>query len=82
MSSLKIGISNLVSARKSRLEMLTHKMQALSPLAVLERGYSIVTNTDGKVLKSCESVGVGEKIDIRLTNGHVGAIVENTTKEK
>ena len=88
MSSLRMGVSSLVSARKSRLEMLTHKMQALSPLDVLERGYAIVNTQDGKVLKDCKAVGIGEKIGIRLANGHIGAVIsdvenasEGSTKE-
>lgn len=88
MSSLRMGVSSLVSARKSRLEMLTHKMQALSPLDILERGYAIVNTQDGKVLKDCKAVGIGERIGIRLANGHIGAVIsdvenasEGSTKE-
>ena len=78
VSSLKVGVSGIVSARKSRLEMLTHKMQALSPLAVLERGYAIVTTKDGKVVKNELAVDVGAELDIRLANGRIGAVVNRT----
>ena len=78
VSSLKVGVSGIVSARKSRLEMLTHKMQALSPLAVLERGYAIVTTKDGKVVKNESAVDVGAELDIRLANGRIGAVVNRT----
>jgi len=48
---------------------------ALSPLAVLTRGYSIVQNADGSVLRDAGSAKPGDKLKIRLERGKLDAEV-------
>jgi exodeoxyribonuclease VII large subunit len=47
----------------------------LSPLATLERGYAIVTDTSGKVVVDSGSVERGSEIDVRLARGRLAATV-------
>ena len=69
-------VSSLLSQNKGRSELLKHKMEALSPLAVLQRGYSMVTDKDGHVIKNISQVAPGDDISIRLSDGMILADVQ------
>ena len=73
---LQHGIRALLAQKKSKSELLRHKMEALSPIAVLDRGYSIVTDKDGKTLKSTDRVKPGDNISITLSDGRILADVQ------
>ncbi|QQS32780.1 MAG: exodeoxyribonuclease VII large subunit [Acidobacteriota bacterium] len=51
------------------------KLDSLSPLAVLSRGYSLVQTLDGRVLRMAEDVAVGDRIGVRPGNGRLTAEV-------
>ncbi len=59
---------------KSSLAQLTGKLHALSPLAVLSRGYSITT-MGGQVVKRAETLTLGDEISVRLAGGSISAKV-------
>ena len=75
-TSIQHSMSKLLSDRKAKAQLLTHKMQALSPLAVLERGYSIVLDKNGNVIKSVSGVSAGDDISIKLSDGRILADVQ------
>lgn len=77
LSAFKMGISKLVSNKKTRFDITYHKLQALSPLAVLERGYSIVTNEKGETIKNIKQVSVGASIKVKLSDGTITSDVTN-----
>ena len=52
------------------------KLDALSPLKVLARGYSIARNADGTPLRTAAQVSPGEKIDLTLSDGALRCAVE------
>lgn len=56
------------------------KLNALSPLNVLSRGYSIAEK-NGKVIKSVNNIDIGDKIDVILNNGKITCIVDNKVGE-
>ncbi|MBU1694729.1 MAG: exodeoxyribonuclease VII large subunit [Verrucomicrobia bacterium] len=58
-------------ARRQDLRRLTASLQALSPDAVLERGFSITRRADGRILRDAADVASGEKISTRLHRGVV-----------
>lgn len=58
-----------------RLVRAAASLDALSPLAVLHRGYAIVTHTDGRVVADSRAVSDGETIAIRLGRGTLTAQV-------
>ncbi len=64
-------------ALRERFGQLAGKLDALSPLAVLGRGYSATTDTKGRVLKDCSGLLVGEAIHTRLVNGEITSRIEN-----
>ena len=75
-SDMQHKVHDLLNQRKARAELLRHKMEALSPLAVLDRGYSIVTDKDGRTLKSVSQANAGDNITIRLSDGRILADVQ------
>jgi exodeoxyribonuclease VII large subunit len=60
--------------RRARLDTLHARLGALSPVAVLERGYAIVHRGDD-VVRSPEQVDAGDNIDVRVAEGTFGATV-------
>jgi exodeoxyribonuclease VII large subunit len=52
------------------------RLEALNPLAVLERGYAVVTRPDGGLVTSARQVAAGDAIRVRLKDGGFGARVE------
>ncbi len=58
-----------------RLNLAQHKLDAVSPLATLARGFAVVTRTDGRVITDASTVAVGEDIHARLHRGVLQARV-------
>jgi exodeoxyribonuclease VII large subunit len=52
-------------------------LEERSPFQLLERGYAIAYDAEGKVLRSPDQVAVGEDISVRLARGELGAIVRS-----
>ena len=76
--SLKVQLINIVEQRKLTLQSMSSNLKAVSPLAVLDRGYAIVMNDKGKALKSSKEVKVGDIINTRLAEGE---IISNVSKK-
>jgi exodeoxyribonuclease VII large subunit len=68
-----------VEAGRGRLSRLAGKLDSLSPLAVLSRGYALVWNEEGRLVREPMEVRVGEELRIRVSGGSLGAVV--TSKE-
>ena len=56
---------------RERLEALARELNAVSPLAVLGRGYAILENSEGKVVKRAHDTQPGEKLNARLGEGRL-----------
>lgn len=74
-TAIQHHMDSMLSDRKAKVQMLSHKIQALSPLAVLERGYAIVTSEDGKTIKKTTDAKPGQNIDLRMSDGILKANV-------
>lgn len=61
---------------ENRLRALAQRLDALSPLATLKRGYSISRKSDGAVLTAANQVSVGDKIEVQLSDGHLACRIE------
>jgi exodeoxyribonuclease VII large subunit len=62
--------------RRARLTELAQKLEALSPLAVLARGYAVAYREGAKVpLRRASTVAFGERLRVRLHEGELGVIV-------
>lgn len=61
---------------RSRLNLLAGRLDALSPLTVLSRGYAIARREDGSVIKSVEGLIRGERITVAVSDGKFGCRYE------
>jgi len=66
---------NVLLQHRVRTERLETALQSLSPLAILDRGYALVFDRNGKLLKDPASVDVGDEISARLARGEIHASV-------
>ena len=58
------------------LHTLAQRLNALSPLATLERGYSISRKMNGEILISNQQVSLNDRIEVQLSHGHLACRVE------
>ena len=65
-----------LEAAQRKLALAAASLDALSPLAVLKRGYAIAENVDGKLLRDAESVRVRDEVKVRLAKGRLVTRVE------
>ena len=72
--------TNAIHRRKQTFIGLTAKLDAMSPLKVLTRGYAMAETHDGTVLRSVDQVQKNDTIKVTLSDGHLIAAV--TGKEK
>jgi len=75
-SKLRKEASLAVTQSEGRIEKLAPKLNALSPLAVLDRGYAICMDKDGKIVKNAMTRREGEELDIRLRDGMLNCEVK------
>jgi exodeoxyribonuclease VII large subunit len=70
----------LVSGRlaRGRTELRAHAaaLTALGPHATLERGYAIVRDAEGRVVRDAADRSVGDPLDVRLARGSLGVRIE------
>ena len=75
ISRMAAAQSNQISRKHQRYIALTAKLDAMSPLKVLTRGYAMAQTENGQVLKSVKQVQPGERITVSLGDGSLGATV-------
>jgi exodeoxyribonuclease VII large subunit len=61
---------------KQRLGLAAASLDALSPLAVLQRGYAIASDSEGQLLRDSKSVSQGDPVLVRLSKGRLRTRVE------
>jgi exodeoxyribonuclease VII large subunit len=66
----------LLERRRNALDHLGARLQGLSPLATLGRGYAIV-RSGGEALREAAGVSPGDRVDVELASGSLGATVED-----
>ncbi|MGI8742976.1 MAG: exodeoxyribonuclease VII large subunit [Bryobacteraceae bacterium] len=69
-------IKLLLTRANGRLNPLTAHLTQLSPLKILDRGYAIVTNEQGKIVKAPEEAPPQSSIQVRLAEGRLQAEVK------
>jgi exodeoxyribonuclease VII large subunit len=75
-------MDRLIVARRRRSESLKLQLEERSPLLLLERGYAIVSDSAGKVLRSADSVAIGQDISVRFARGELDATVRSKRPTK
>ncbi len=81
VAAMAAALRNLLLQRRSRLERLATQLEALSPLAILERGYALVFDSSGKLIKDESQVEIGDEVTARLARGQIAATVRKKSLE-
>jgi exodeoxyribonuclease VII large subunit len=73
-------VAGRVGRGRAALGRAAGKLDSLSPLAVLSRGYALVWDGEGRLLRSADQAAPGDALRIRLERGHLNATV--TSREE
>ena len=60
---------------------MSARLESLSPLGVLSRGYTLTTHLDGRLIASAQELSVGEEIQTRLARGQIVSRVERISAD-
>jgi exodeoxyribonuclease VII large subunit len=71
-------IDRFLVAKRQRFERLVLQLEERSPLRVLDRGYAIIYDAAGDVVRSADQVAAGNEISVRLARGRLIADVKRT----
>jgi exodeoxyribonuclease VII large subunit len=63
-------------AQRGRLDQAVARLEALSPLAILDRGYALVFDAKGKLLKDAAKTKPGDQVSARLARGSFRATID------
>jgi exodeoxyribonuclease VII large subunit len=74
-AALAAIMRNVLLQHKVRSGRLQTALESLSPLAILDRGYALIFDSEGKLVKDASRVRVGQQISARLTRGEIQAAV-------
>jgi exodeoxyribonuclease VII large subunit len=81
-SDLGVRIERFLVAKRKRLERVALQLEERSPLRVLERGYAIVYDAAGNVLRSVDNVALGDEIAVQLARGRLAAEIKRKEPAK
>lgn len=78
---LTARMGELTHRQKNRLAALAAALDAMSPLKVLARGYSLTQDEQGRILTSVEQASAGQSVRVRLSDGSLDCTVMKKRKE-
>ena len=67
MSELALG--HRLKLQKSQVLGVQRRLEALNPLAILQRGYAVISQPDGKIVRSVDDVQVNDQLNVRVSDG-------------
>jgi exodeoxyribonuclease VII large subunit len=76
ISRLKAATSNAITTEKASVQHLEDKVAALDPNRVLDRGYSITTDSDGRTVNSVRQVSSGDTITTYVRDGALTSVLK------
>ena len=76
-SRMDSALDAAMTRKKNEYLRAAAKLDALSPLKVLSRGYAIAMDKDGRAVKDSSGVRAGDKLTVRLASGALGCRVED-----
>jgi exodeoxyribonuclease VII large subunit len=75
------GARQRAASHRAELSGLGGRLDALSPLRVLDRGYALARDPQGRLITSTAGVRPGDRVDLRLRDGTLGCRVETVRPE-
>ena len=78
-AAMAAAMRNQLLLKKLRLERIGRALETLSPLAILERGYALVFDGSGQLIKDAAQVKTGDEISARVARGEIRATVKKAS---
>ncbi len=78
---LKESMRRILENSRTELVVRAGSLDALSPLAVLARGYSIATNREGAAVLSASDLKTGDRLSLRFYEGETQVVIEEVSEE-
>ena len=78
---LKLAFSNKISLKLSVLDSLERRIREADPRKVLQRGYSLIVDDGGHIIKDTASVKPGDRLKIMLSDGTIEVNVEQIKQQ-
>jgi len=75
-SDIVHGMKTVFNSKKALAKLLSQHIEALSPLAVMQRGYAIISKEDGSSIRKASDAKAGQNINITLSDGIIKAGVK------
>jgi exodeoxyribonuclease VII large subunit len=77
-TAMNVAVQSGLLRRRARLDHLAAQLQALSPTNILERGYALVFDATGTLVKDAAQVKAGDEIAVQVAKGRIIATVKKT----
>lgn len=74
-------LREMIASGSERIELLKEVIEAANPYAILQRGYSVVTDTEGAVLRSVSGLTAGDGVRIRMSDGSAEAQITSVDQD-
>lgn len=81
-SRLRTAMKQNTAQQKTRMAVLVGKLEGLSPLKALNRGFVYAADKTGKLLTDATQVQVGDAISLTMKNGKVRCVVDEVSREE
>jgi exodeoxyribonuclease VII large subunit len=79
---LIVALKRIYSSKKEQYIKLSALLDAMSPLKVLSRGYSIASKVTGEIISRAEDVGIGETFLVKLSEGKLVCTADKRLEDK
>ncbi|WP_339669462.1 exodeoxyribonuclease VII large subunit [Dasania marina] len=80
LKQLKQLHAQQLQRQQQQLKSTMQRLHTVSPLATLERGYSILSDQQGQVINKVEQVQAGQQLEAKLSNGRLSCVVADVGK--
>ncbi|MCA6079468.1 MAG: exodeoxyribonuclease VII large subunit [Endomicrobium sp.] len=77
---LLVNIRRAFELKSEKVKNISHKLDIVSPLSVLKRGFSVCFDSANKIIKDSKNVSAGDDISIKLASGTLNAEVKSCEK--
>ena len=77
---LQLHPRKLLATTRQQLHQRIELLQALSPQRLLERGFSLVHQADGQLVRSVRQVQSGDALQLMVADGRINTVVQNTDR--
>ncbi|MBM4762241.1 exodeoxyribonuclease VII large subunit [Bacillus sp. B15-48] len=80
--ALNRGMKETLIKQQKEFSRVIATLEALSPLKIMDRGYSLAYNEDGKLIKNVSQVKTEDQLTVQVSDGKIKCVVMNITEER